>query len=834
MTGVFGTPGNAGLTNEEAAKRLVQFGPNVTAPPPRRTIFGIVRETVREPMFLLLLAAAALYLVFGDLSEGVFLSAGALLSLTLVVVQETRSERALTALNALAEPKARVMREGALATIAARDLVPGDVVIVAEGTRVPADGKLIEGSALEVDESTLTGEAAACTKAAASRPADPKLQSPDATEIFASTLVLRGQALAEVTRTGASTRIGQIGTALHDIQQQPTLVQRDIRWLISRIGILALTFCLAVAIAYGLLRHDWFQGALSGLTLAISLIPEEFPMVMVIFMTVGAWRMAKHNVLVRRSAVIETLGATTLLCADKTGTITQNHMALRKIWRAGRGHDASGQLTDEPRTVVEAARLASAIQPHDPMDVAVHAAAGPLGDVDLVRSYPLSPEFLAVVQVWKSPAGDLVYAAKGAPETVLDLCRLGEEARSEAERAIQQMASDGMRVLGVATASCERTTYLDPRHIHYEFEGLLGFEDPVRPDVPPALELARNAGVQVTMITGDYPATAVAAAREAGVDTTAGALTGAEAEVAADISRVRVFARVTPEQKLMLVRRFQSLGHVVAMTGDGVNDAPALAAADVGIAMGRRGTDVAREASDLILLDDRFSSIVAGIALGRRIFTNLRRAMTYITAVHIPVAGLVLLPLLLGLPPLLYPMHLVLLELIIDPLCSVVFENEPSETDAMNKPPRDSREPLFGSSQIGAAVLDGLVLLASVLCLYAWLHQSAVAEGQARATSFVALVVGHLTLALAVMARSSRRLKAHHSRYLWLVSLGASVLLVLTLVLPGLRQIMRFSAPDMEQLIVGLTVGIVAGGWSGLRIFLSEAWPATPPAGATT
>jgi Ca2+-transporting ATPase len=813
----------SGLTNQEAAQRLIEFGPNMIAQPTRKRVASIIGETFREPMFLLLLAAAGLYLVFGDLAEGIFLSGGALLSLSLVVVQEARSERALAALNALAEPKARVMRDGSLVTIAAKELVPGDVVLLTEGTRVPADGKLIEGSALEVDESTLTGEAAACTKVAAGGLADANRGPRGSCEVFASTLVLRGQGLAEVTRTGTATRIGQIGSALHDIQEQPTLVQRDIRWLISRIGILALLFCVTVAVTYGLVRHDWFQGALSGLTLAISLIPEEFPMVLVIFMTLGAWRMAKHNVLVRRSAVIETLGATTLLCADKTGTITQNQMALHRIWRAGQRHDVSGQLADEPRAVVEAARLASAVQPHDPMDVAVHAAAGPPSDVDLVRSYPLSPEFLAVVQVWKHPSrSGLVYAAKGAPETILDLCHPDEHARVQAEQAIHQMASEGMRVLGVATAHVDEISGLDPRHLSYVFEGLLGFDDPVRSDVPPALELARRAGVEVAMITGDYPATALAAAREAGIDTTAGVLTGADAELASDISRVRVFARVMPDQKLTLVRRFRDAGHVVAMTGDGVNDAPALAAADVGIAMGRRGTDVAREASDLILLDDRFASIVTGIGLGRRIFANLRRAMTYITAVHIPVAGVVLLPLLVGLPPMLYPMHLVLLELIIDPLCSIVFEAQPSEADAMNRPPRDSREPLFGFGQIVVAAIDGVVLLAAVLGLYVWLHQSGADEGQARAISFIALVAGHLTLAPAVMARSGRGDRVHHSPILWLVAAGALLLLILMLAVPWLREIMRFSVPDAGQLALGLAIGIVAGGWSGLRTFFGR------------
>jgi Ca2+-transporting ATPase len=805
-----------GLSQDEAAKRLAQSGPNVIASQPRRSIGRIARETLREPMFLLLLAAAALYLVFGDLGEGLFLTAGALLSFTLVVVQEARSERALAALNALAEPRARVLRQGRLTTIAARDVVPGDVILVAEGARVPADARLIEGSALEVDESTLTGEAAACTKLATT---DAQSADSDSATVFASTLVLRGQALAEVTRTGPATRIGQIGAALHDIREQPTLVQRDIRWLISRVGIVALLFCVTVAVTYGLVRHDWFQGALSGLTLAISLIPEEFPMVLVIFMALGAWRLAKHNVLVRRSAVIETLGATTLLCADKTGTITQNQMALRRIWRSGQAHDLSDDLLDEPRSVIEAAQLASAVQPHDPMDVAVHAAAGPRTGADLVRSYPLTPEFLAVVQVWRSPDEDsLVYAAKGAPETILDLCRRDESMRAQAEKAIHEMGSEGMRVLGVATARLSGTEQVEPRTLDYRFEGLLGFEDPVRPDVPPALKLAQQAGISVAMITGDFPATALAAAREAGIDTTGGVLTGSEAEAAADVSRVRVFARVMPEQKLMLVRRFRDAGQVVAMTGDGVNDAPALAAADVGIAMGQRGTDVAREASDLILLDDRFASIVTGIGLGRRIFTNLRRAMTYITAIHIPVAGLALLPLLLGLPPMLYPMHLVLLELIIEPLCSIVFEAEPSEADAMKRPPREAREPLFGSTQIAVAAVQGLVLLAGVLGLYLWMTQAGVEQNQARAASFIALVSGHLALAPAVLVRTGRGASTHHRWTFWFVATGASLLLALTLVVPELREIMRFSLPDPMQLIAAVAAGCVAGGWYAVRL----------------
>jgi len=805
----------SGLSQQEAARRLVQYGPNTLAPPTRRTLGRIARETLREPMFLLLLAAAALYLVFGDLAEGIFLSAGAMLSFTLVVVQEARSERALQALNQLAEPRAPVLRNGLAQTIPARELVPGDIVFVGEGSRVPADGNLVQGDPLEIDESTLTGEAAACIKIplrSGSSAADVQPGTQSSSALFASTLVLRGQGMVEVDRTGAATRVGKIGAALSDIHEQPTLVQRDVRWLVGRMGILAILFCVIVTITYGIVRHDWFQGALSGLTLAISLIPEEFPMVLVIFMALGAWRLAKHNVLVRRSAVIETLGATTLLCVDKTGTITENQMALRRVWRGGTTHDLAEELLAQPLAVIEAAQLASAVQPHDPMDVAVHKAAGEQAGLDLLRSYPLRPEFLAVVQVWQRPGGETVYAAKGAPETILDLCCAQGDTRRDVEQAVGLMADEGMRVLGVATARSAHDS-LAPDQADYRFEGLLGFEDPVRTDVPAALQLARRAGVEVAMITGDYSATALAVARAAGIDTSADVVTGRDAEGVADISSVRVFARVLPEQKLSLVRRFRELGHVVAMTGDGVNDAPAIADADVGIAMGQRGTDVAREAADLILLDDRFVSIVNGIALGRRIFANLRRAMTYIVAIHIPVAGLALLPLLLGFAPMLYPMHLVMLELLIDPLCSIVFESEPSEARAMQRPPRRADEPLFGSSHIALAALQGAVLLAAVLGMYAYLNITGASEAHARTAAFIALVSGHLSLAAALLANNGRGIFRRQRWIFWLIVGAATMLLTVTMTLPTLMTIMRFETPSLGELLGSASIGVLAGGW---------------------
>ena len=808
-----------GLDEAEAAARLARFGPNLIQEGRKRGLVEIVRGTLREPLFLLLLVAATLYLVFGDIGEGLFLFAGACLSLGLVIVQEMRSERALAELNALAEPLAHVIREGRPRTLPARDLVPGDLLIVGEGGRVPADAALVAGDALTVDESALTGEAATVTKFPTGAPAESDPEPGEATSphLFAGTMIVRGQGQALVVRTGGGTRFGRIGAALALAVEEPTLLQRNVARLIGRLGVLALAFCILVALVYGSLRGDWFAGALAGLTLAISLLPEEFPMVLAVFMALGAWRLAHHNVIVRRSAVIETLGATTLLCVDKTGTLTENRMSVHCLWRDGRTIELTAvPLPAEAIALLRTAQLASAVRPNDPMDAAVHQAAGTGPDGEPLRSYPLRPDFLAFVQAWATPSGGAIYAAKGAPETIFRLCAVGQDRRKEIEAIVAALGARGMRVLAVARAQLDDAVERDLADIPFAFEGLIAFIDPVRSDVPAALEEATRAGVAVAMITGDYPATALAIARGAGIDVAAGVMTGAElagSDGRERIAGVRVFARIMPDQKLELIEAFKAAGEVVAMTGDGITDAPALAAAHIGIAMGRRGTDVAREAADLILVDDRFASIVGGIRLGRRIFANLRHAMTFITAIHVPIAGLALLPILLGLPPLLYPMHVVLLELLIDPLCSLVFEGEQAERDAMTRPPRPRDEPLFGLPQILLALFQGAILLAGVFGLYWTMVESGAAESAARTSAFVALVVGDLGLALAEASSGARALFSRGRRIFWAIGGTAILVLFACLGIPALADILRFSVPAPAQLLAAAAVGLVAGGW---------------------
>ncbi len=820
-----------GLTQVEAALRLRRDGPNELPVSSGRGILRITLETMREPMFLLLIGAAGLYLVLGDLGEGLFLLGGALATIGLVVLQESRSEKALAALRDLSQPHARVIRDDVERSVAARELVPGDLVLVGEGERLPADGVLVAGDVLSVDESALTGESAPVSK----RPREPG-EAGDAApgagsgpSLFSGTLVVRGQAVAQVSRTGAGTALGRIGVSLAAIVQEATPLQRAAGKLVTWLGVLAIGFCFVVAVLYGLLRADWVGGALAGITVAIALIPEEFPMVLAVFLALGAWRLATHKVLVRRSAVIEALGGATVLCVDKTGTLTENQMRIERLWTPTADVTLSATTPDAgpAADLLRIAGLASAVRPVDPMDKAVRALTARSQDaseptqLEPERTWPLRPDLMAVIQVWRQTGDERLAGAKGAPEAVLKLCRLPDAEVARLTAVVAAFADQGLRVLGVASSRVTGAFPERPESAPFRFTGLVGFLDPVRSDVPAAIAEAQAAGISVVMITGDHPATALAIARAAGIDTTGGVMLGSEIAalapdaLAARLGAVRVFARIVPEQKLLIVQGLKAAGEVVAMTGDGVNDAPALEAAHIGIAMGMKGTDVAREAADLVLMDDSFASIVGGVRLGRRIFVNLRKALIYVTAIHVPIAGLALIPIVLGLPQLLFPMHVVFLELIIDPVCAMVFEAEPGATGAMKLPPRRRDESLFGPAQLGLALLQGLGVLAGVLGIYVW-SLGHFPETEARGAAFLALVTGNLVLALTDASSAGGRLLAPHRRIYWMISAAAGGVLALVLMVPYLAAVFKVSPPHPPLLALALLVAVLGGGWFGV------------------
>jgi P-type Ca2+ transporter type 2C len=833
MNGSVDAMDQAGLTAPEAAQRLRQDGPNALPSAQRRKWRHIARETMQEPMFMLLLAAGTLYLVLGDLHEGLVLFGLVMVVLAMTLYQEGKTERALDALRDLSSPRALVLRDGQPLRIAGHEVVCGDILLLAEGDRIAADAALIDGSEVRVDESLLTGEAV---------PVDKDARADSA--LFSGTLLVRGHGRARVTATGERSEIGRIGHALGTLGNEPSPLKQQTAHLLKVLALLALAASVLLVLAHGLIRGDWMAALLAGIALAMAMLPQEFTVVLTVLPALGAWRLSKKNVLTRRIAAIETLGATSVLCVDKTGTLTENRMTVVELYaQDGAAASAeslvvdyahSSELPEAFHTLVEYSILASVADPFDPMEKAFHRLGQHFlkdtehlhHDWTLKQEYGLTPELRAMSHVWRATKGDAhVVAAKGAPEAIVDLCHLGDDAQARIARAVEAMAAKGLRVLGVAQARFVGEQWPAMEHdFDFEFIGLLGLADPLRPEIAQAVAQCHSAGIRVVMITGDYPATARAIAVEAGLLSAGAALEGvltgeelaslSDAELQARLKTVTVCARIAPAQKLRIVQALQATGERVAMTGDGVNDAPALKAAHVGVAMGGRGTDVAREAASLVLLDDNFASIVGAIRLGRRIFDNLRKSMSYILAVHVPIAGMALLPVLLGWPTVLFPLHIAFLELVIDPACSMVFENEPTEGDVMQRPPRDAQAPLFGGAALGLALLQGVGVLLVVLGAYAW-AAGAMTEGQARAFAFVTLVSSNLALILSNRARA-RSLWASlgvPNRTLWIVIGVTLVLLGVAVYWPAAATLFVFEPLALGALGTALLLGMASVFW---------------------
>ena len=825
-----------GLTDHEASQRLAEEGPNELPSAKPRNVFAIAVSVAREPMFMLLVACGTIYLLLGSRQEALMLLGFVFVVMGITFVQERKTERALGALRDLSSPRALVIRRGQQKRIPGRDVVRGDILVLAEGDRVPADAILFECISMTVDEAVLTGESVPVRKLAneGTRQDTDAPGGDDLPFVFSGTLVVQGKGMAEVVRTASDTVIGRIGKTLSGIKKETTRLQNEVAHVVKRISWIGFALAGVVALWYGAARGDWLNGFLAGITLAMSLLPEELPVVLTVFLGLGAWRISKEKVLTRHIPAIEMLGAATVLCVDKTGTLTQNKMALAQICVAGQVFDAIGtdpaSLPEAFHETLEFAVLASQQDPFDPMEMAIRESAMKLlantehlhSNWQLVNEYPLSRELLAMSRVWQSPNQvQYVIAAKGAPEAIIDLCHLDAKKARRIIDQVNALAEQGLRVLGVAKATFKQQALPDIQHdFSFQFLGLVALADPIRPMVPAAIKESYAAGLQIVMITGDYSGTATNIARQIGLRMPEEIITGPElndlnnCELQRRIRTVNIFCRVVPEQKLRLVNAFKSNGDIVAMTGDGVNDAPALRSAHIGIAMGARGTDVARESASLVLLNDDFSSIVSAVKLGRRVFDNLQKAVAFTIAAHIPIVGLSLIPVMMGWPIVLMPVHILFLELIINPVCAIVFEAEPEETDIMQRPPRALDSRLFDRQLLKVGFMQGSVLLVVVLAIFSIALYRGLGADEARALTFATLILASIGLISTNRSRTRSALVTLQSSNvaLWWITIGAVAGLSLILFLPVLSELFFFGKLGLAEVVICLFAGFMTFG----------------------
>lgn len=720
----------AGLTTAEAKRLQEQYGLNELTPQKKENLLRKILHIICEPMFLLLLVAAAIYFLLGEPRDGMIMLVFVVGIISIDAIQEWKTDKTLNALKDLSAPHITVIRDGMEQTIASVDLVPGDLMLICEGVKIPADGVVVKCADLCVDESSLTGEAEGVWKVPEGS-AEPSGDYWRKDYCYAGTLVTQGTATVRVDQIGENTEYGKIGQGVAASREEPTPLQRQTGNLVKTCAVIAGILFVLVGIFTWLNIPDHgfsdrlVESILSGVTLAMAMIPEEFPVILTVFLSMGAWRLAKKHSLVRKLPRVETLGAVSVLCVDKTGTITMNQMAVQELW-----------ATDcDECALVETMGLGCETDTYDPMEKAMLACCGRYGitrealfENELITEYAFTNELKMMGHVWRRPEG-IVIAAKGSPERIFTVCNLTDEQRAEAERKNTELSRQGLRVIAIATAKPESEAGI-PASItdcSLTLLGLVGLTDPPRAGVKEDIAVCNRAGIRVVMITGDNGTTASAIAKEIGISNNNHIITGdqlndmTDEELREAVRSVSIFSRVIPEHKMRIVRALKENGEIVAMTGDGVNDAPALKYADIGIAMGKRGSEVSREAADLILMDDNFTTIVETVKDGRRIYDNIRKAVGYVFTIHIPIAAASLLAPFLGIAPaalLLLPLHVVLLEILIDPTCSIVLERQPAETDIMNRLPRDPKEKLLTGSLLGKSVLQGLAVFAASFGTY--------------------------------------------------------------------------------------------------------------------
>jgi len=819
-----------GLTSVQAKKLQEQFGKNELTAVKKQSFFSKVIHIICEPMFLLLIIAAVIYFVLGEPRDGAIMLIFVLGIISIDVIQEWKTDKTLNALKDLSAPHVSVIRDGKEQIISSTDLVPNDLMIIVEGVKIPADGQVIKASDLCVDESTLTGEAEGVWKVTVDNADKNRIDYWRKDYCYAGTQVTQGSAIVQVDKIGEATEYGKIGVNVSSAPESPTPLQMQTGNLVKLCaGIAAVLFALVSVITYFNIPDHLFgdrvvESILSGITLAMAMIPEEFPVILTVFLSMGAWRLAKKKSLVRKLPSVETLGAVSVLCVDKTGTITMNQMTVRDTWA----------VQEDTNTLCEMMGLACEIDPYDPMEQAMLSHCEKLGITkdhlaggQLITEYAFTNDLKMMGHVWKHE-GEIIIAAKGSPERILTICSLTDTERQQAEEKIAEMAKQGLRVIAVGfmKPNSESEVPAAITDCTLTLSGLIGLADPPRESVIEDIKKCTKAGIRVVMITGDNGITASSIAKQIGMLNSDKNITGDELEKMSDeelrvhVQDVSIFSRVVPQHKMRIVKAFKDNGEIVAMTGDGVNDAPALKYADIGIAMGKRGSEVSREAADLILMDDNFSTIIDTIEDGRRIYDNIRKAVGYVFTIHIPIAFAALLAPFLNINPLsllLLPVHVVLLELIIDPTCSIVLERQPAEHNIMERKPRNLQEKLLTAGTLMKSIIQGLfIFIASFGVYYMYLQQHPENAALARTMGLSVIMFANLFL---VQVNSSNydsalqsMMRLARDKVMWGVSLGtfAGFLLIIYTPLSG---VLKLAPLSVYQFLLAIGVAAVSVLW---------------------
>ncbi len=745
-----------GLTDAAAEASLQQNGNNALQKGKNDAWWQALKEAVTEPMFLLLVACTVIYFSLGELSEGFFMLGAILLVSAISFYQDSRSKKALEALKAFSQSAATVIRNNELYELPVDELVMGDVVVVSEGELIPADGNLLQINDFSVNESLLTGEAFSIYK---------ELNSEENGQVYRGSLVQSGQCVFEVTAVGKQSKLGKIGQSLNEIQTEKTPLQRQIENFVKKMAMVgAVIFLIIWGINY-LQSRDVLGSLLKGLTIAMSVLPEEIPVAFASFMALGAWRLMQQGIIVKQTQTVEALGSATVLCTDKTGTITENKMELHQIYlmQTNEVLKAGDWTSEAAQQLISTAMWASEPVPFDPMEKALHQVYQTITPVDerpqfkFVHEYPLSGKPPMMTHLFENKSGKRIIACKGAPEALIEHSSLTEEQKISIQQYVADFAAEGYRVLGVGTTDFAGNDFpQNQQDFEFRFLGLVGFYDPPKKNIANVFKQFYDAGIQLKIITGDNSLTTAAIAKQAHFKSNLPPITGDELlklspeEQADKISKASIFTRMFPEAKLKIINTLKDQHQVVGMTGDGVNDGPALKAAHIGIAMGKRGSEIAKQSSSLILVDDDFSKMVDAVAMGRKIYTNLKKAIQYIISIHIPIILTVALPLILGwvYPAIFTPVHVIFLELIMGPTCSIVYENEPLESNAMKQPPRPFSTTFLNFKELSISLVQGFIITLGTLFSYQYAVANGYDENLTRTMVFVTLVVANIFLTL--------------------------------------------------------------------------------------